>query len=96
MPPIINSHETGKVQENTNSVFVECSGFHLETLQKALNIIITTLADMGGKIYQMNVEYKRKIITPDLTPIKIKLSLGNTNKLLGLNLKEKDLEKLLS
>lgn len=96
MPPIINSHETGKVSENTRDVFVECSGFHLETLQKTLNIIVTTLAEMGGKVYQMNVEYgSKKVVTPNLTPENMKLSLERTNKLLGLDLKEKDLEKLL-
>ncbi|PIN93311.1 phenylalanine--tRNA ligase subunit beta [Candidatus Pacearchaeota archaeon CG10_big_fil_rev_8_21_14_0_10_31_24] len=95
MPPIINSHQTGKVTEKTKDVFVECSGSHYETLEKTLNIIVTTLAEMGGKIYAMELDYGKKTITPNLTPKKMKISLENTNKLLGLNLKEKDLEKLL-
>src|SRR3989344_3399624 len=53
MPPIINSHETGKVTHETKDVFVECSGFDFQILKKTLNIIITTLAEMSGKIYQM-------------------------------------------
>ncbi len=97
MPPIINSHETGKITEQTNSVFIECSGNHFPTLSKTLNIIVTTLADMGGKIYQMNLEYSESNkTTPDLKPKKIKISLDNVNKLLGLELKEKDIEKLLA
>ena len=96
MPPIINSNETGKVTLDTKEVFVECSGFHIETLQRTLNIIVTTLAEMGGKICQMTLDYgKEKITTPDFSPEKLKISLDNTNKLLGLELKEKDLEKLL-
>ena len=95
MPPIINSHETGKVSEETKEIFVECSGFDLETLEKTLNIIVTTLADMGGKIYAMDVKYNKKITTLNLKPEKIKISLEKINELLGLNLKEKDLEKLL-
>jgi phenylalanyl-tRNA synthetase beta chain len=97
MPPIINSHETGKITEQTKEVFIECSGSSLETLKKILNIIVTTLSDMGGEIYAMELDYGKsnKIITPDLKPEKMSLSLENTNKLLGLNLKEKDLEKLL-
>ncbi|MEK6888666.1 MAG: phenylalanine--tRNA ligase subunit beta [Nanoarchaeota archaeon] len=96
MPPIINSHETGKVTEETKDVFIECSGNDLESLKKTLNIITTTLADMGGKVYQMNLQYgKNKIITPDLSARKIKISIDKANSLLGLNLKEKDLEKLL-
>jgi len=95
MPPIINSNETGKITDKTKDVFIEVSGFDLEAQKKALNIIVTALNDMGGKIYAMDVEYEKKIQTPDLTPEKIKISLENTNKLLGLDLKEKDLEKLL-
>ncbi len=96
MPPIINSHTTGKISQNTKEVFIECSGSNLETLQKTLNIIVTTLAEMGGKIFQMHLDYGgKKIITPDLTPQKIKISLENVNKLLGLDLKEKDLDRLL-
>ena len=33
--------------------------------------------------------------SPDLTPEKIKVSLENINKLLGINLKEKDIERIL-
>jgi phenylalanyl-tRNA synthetase beta chain len=95
MPPIINSHETGKITETTNSVFIECSGFDLDILKKTLNIIVTTLADLGGRIYSMELDYGKKEKTPDLSPETLKISLENTNKLLGLNLKEKDLEKLL-
>lgn len=95
MPPIINSHETGKITIETKEVFVECSGSHMPTLMKTLNIIVTTLAAMNGKIFQMELQYENKIVTPNLTPEKIKLNLNNVNKLLGLSLKEKDLEKLL-
>lgn len=95
MPPIINSHETGKITSATKDVFIECSGSDFPTLEKTLNIIVTTLADMDGKIYAMNLDYGKKILTPNLNPEKMKISLENTNKLLGLSLKEKDLEKLL-
>ena len=38
---------------------------------------------------------ENKITTPDLKPEKISINIDNANKLLGLNLKEKDLEKVL-
>jgi len=96
MPPIINSEETGRVTEQTKDVFIECSGNSLDTLNKALNIIVTALAEMNGIICQMCVVYgKQKIITPDLTPQRIKISVENVNSLLGLSLKDKDIEKLL-
>jgi len=96
MPPIINSHKTGKITFNTRDVFIEVSGFDLEIQKKALNILTSALSEIGGKIYQMKVKYSDKTITtPDFTPEKIKLSIENTNKLLGLELKENEVKKLL-
>ncbi|MBW6442265.1 phenylalanine--tRNA ligase subunit beta [Patescibacteria group bacterium] len=94
MPPIINSQLTGKVTKLTKDVFIECSGSDFEILKKCLNIVVSCLAEMGGKIYQMNLFYKKKEITPNLIPEKMDISLENTNKILGLDLKEKDLKKL--
>ncbi|PIN90459.1 phenylalanine--tRNA ligase subunit beta [Candidatus Pacearchaeota archaeon CG10_big_fil_rev_8_21_14_0_10_32_14] len=98
MPPIINSNSTGKVTNETRDVFIECSGFDFEILKKILNIVVTTLADFSDKveIYQMNVHYgKKKEITPDLKPEKMKLNIENVNKLLGLNLNSKQLRGFL-
>ena len=95
MPPIINSQLTGKITKETKDVFIECSGFNFDILKKCLNILITILADMGGEIYQMELKYKKREITPDLIPEKMKISLENTNKLLGANLNEKQLKEFL-
>ncbi len=95
MPPIINSHKTGKVTIETKDVFVECSGFDFESLNKCLNIIVTNLADMGGKIYQMELHYKDKKITPNLNPEKIKINQQNVNELLGIELKEKETKNFI-
>ncbi|MBI3623299.1 phenylalanine--tRNA ligase subunit beta [Candidatus Pacearchaeota archaeon] len=95
MPPIINSQTTGKIGVNTKDVFIECSGFDSFSLSKCLNIVVTALADMGGNIYQMDLKYAKKEITPNLNPEKMKLSISNANKLLGLSLKEKEIKELL-
>lgn len=95
MPPIINSDSTGKVTEKTNQIFIECSGFDFESLSRCLNIIVANFADMGGKVYQMELDYKNKKITPDLSLDKFKLSLEAVNKRLGLKLNEKEVKKLL-
>lgn len=92
MPPIINSELTGKITKETKNIFIECSGFDFQALNKILNILVTMLADMGGEIYQMRVN---KTLTPNLEPEKMKLSIENVNKLLGLNMKEKEIKKLL-
>jgi len=96
MPPIINSHETGKVNKQTKEVFIECSGFDLDVLNKCLAIIVTTFSDLGGKIYEVNLKYGNKTIkTPNLAPEKMKVSLKNVNKLLGLELKDNEVKRLL-
>jgi len=96
MPPIINSHLTGKVTEKTKEVFIECSGFDFRVQSQCLNILITTFADMGAEIYSMDLYYgAKKLTTPDLSSRKMKLDLKHANKLLGLNLKEPQVKKLL-
>ncbi len=95
LPPLINSEETGRVDVETKEVFIECSGNDLEILKKVLNIIVTTLSDMGADIFQMELDYKKRIITPDLTPEQINISVDKMNKLLGLNLKEKEVKTFL-
>ncbi len=96
MPPIINSDKTGRVTDETKDVFVECSGFDFEVLSTCLNMIVTALADMGGEIYSLKLEYSEGTkTTPNLTPSKMKLDLPYVNKRLGLSLSEKDAIKLL-
>ncbi len=94
MPPIINSQMIGKITEETTDIFVECSGFDFNILNKCLSIIVTILAEMGGKIYQMKLHYKDKKITPDLTTEKMKINIHNVNSLLGLSLDDKEIKKL--
>ena len=96
MPPIINSHNIGKISEQTQEVFIECSGFDYDILKKCLNIVVTALADMGGEINSLELHYPRTTyVSPDLEPIPMKVNLGYVNKILGLNLDEKELQKYL-
>lgn len=97
MPPIINSQLTGKVTEKTRDVFVECSGNDFDVLKKCLNILVTAMSDMGGKIYQMELKFGKgkKEITPDLGFEEMKISIENANKLLGLDLNEKQIKGFL-
>jgi phenylalanyl-tRNA synthetase beta chain len=96
MPPIINSQLTGKITEETKELFIECSGFDFKSCKKCLNIITTTFAEMGGKIYQMELKINsKKEITPDLNPSEKSISKENINKLLGTMLTEKQIKNFL-
>ena len=96
MPPIINSHDVGKITESTKDVFIECSGFDFNILKKTLNMIVAALADMGGSIYSMELVYgDDKIITPNLEPEKMEISLNYVKKIIGIDITEDMLKKLL-
>ncbi len=97
MPPIINSHDMGKIEESTQDVFIEATGNDLNKIQKTLNIIVTALHDMGGQVYPIEcIQQNGKSITiPNLEPEKMKFKIEDINKTLGLNLTEQEIKKLL-
>ncbi len=96
MLPYTNSEDTGRIDEDTKEVFVECTGTELENVKVALNILTAMLADMGGDVYSVDVVYSNKTIaTPDLNPWKLKLNLDYVNKVLGLQLGEKQAKMYL-
>jgi len=97
MPPIINSHATGKVSENTTDVLVECTGHDENTLKVLLNILVTAMTDMGGEVYSVQINYPdKKLNTPELDTWEMALDLKYVNKLLGLELRESDVKTLLA
>lgn len=96
MPPIINSEHVGRVDETTTEVFIECSGFDYEVLHTCLIMIVTALADMGGKIYSVTLhDGKKKTVSPDIRPQTMKLDINYLQKRLGITLSKKEIEKLL-
>jgi len=96
MPPIINSENIGKITEQTKDIFIECSGFDFAVLSKCLNIIVCALADMGGQVCSVRLDYQgKKIETPNLKPEEMKIDLDYVNKRIGLELKESEMKKLL-
>jgi phenylalanyl-tRNA synthetase beta chain len=98
MPPIINSEETGRITESTKEVFIECSGHNLFYLKKCINIIISALYEMGGKVYSMNIKdsKERDFVSPDITAEEMKFNISDVEKTLGIKLTEKDVKKYLA
>ncbi len=86
MPPIINSIHT-MVDEKTKNLFIDITGTDDKTINEALNIVVTSLADRGGKIQLVKVKYPdREIETPRLGTGMMNLELNYVNKLLGIKL----------
>jgi phenylalanyl-tRNA synthetase beta chain len=57
MPPIINSNDLGRITETTENLFVEVTGTHKLTTIQTLNIMITALADRGGRMCSVEIIY---------------------------------------
>jgi phenylalanyl-tRNA synthetase beta chain len=87
-PPIINGELT-RVVEDTQNLFIDVTGTELNAISRSLNVLVTALADMGGAVETVRVEYSDQVmVTPDLTPQKMKLRVDYSNKRLGLNFSE--------
>jgi len=91
MPPIINSHDTGKVDISTKDLFVETTGNNLSAVLNAFHILISALYEMGGSIYSVECIQKdgKKIIAPNFSREKKEFSIEDINKTLGITLPEK-------
>jgi phenylalanyl-tRNA synthetase beta chain len=87
-PPIINGELT-RVDEDTRNLFIDVTGTELNAISRSLNVLVTALSDMGGTIESVRVEYPDEVlVTPDLSPQKMKLRVGYANEMLGLKLSE--------
>ncbi len=100
MPPIINSEKTGRVDNSTREVFVECSGTDINALKKALSILVSVLADMRGEIYRVRVEYGKAykgmvVESPEMNPGEMRLDIGYASKILGVTLDQEKVRALL-
>jgi phenylalanyl-tRNA synthetase beta chain len=95
MPPIINGELT-RVDVETRNFFLDVTGPDLRAVKQSLNVLVTALADMGGIIESVKVKYPDKtIVSPDLTPQKMKLRRSYANELLGLRLSENKIVECL-
>ncbi len=99
LPPVINSHDLGKVTSDTKNILVEVTGTGADVVNDTLKIVVTALSDRGGRIYSCQVEYpygtQRKIVTPNLASKEATLSVDYVNELLGTNLTPLEVARLL-
>ena len=93
-PPIINGILT-TVTDDTKNLFLDLTGTDFKAVNLALNILSTTLADMGSKIESVKVNYENRenIITPNLNPEKWEVEVSYINSYLGLNLSSEEMIK---
>lgn len=96
LPPLINSHDTGKVETYHKNLFVEVSGHNEHHLNSVLTTLVSVLQVMGGEIESMQVEYAHENYTYELNlDPKIKtVSREYISSLIGVKLQNKDIIKL--
>ncbi len=100
-PPIINSEET-KVTIDTKRVVIDVTGESLVTVHQTLNMLVSALADRGGIIEQVTIQYPWEIegrgnviITPDVNPPTYTVDVNYLKKRSGLNLPTSKIKQLL-
>jgi len=94
-PPIINGILT-TVTESTSNIFLDITGLDLQGCKHAANIIATLLAERGGEIYTVKVEYQdQTLVTPELEPQVHELKTDYVNRMLATNLSSQDLSDCL-
>jgi len=86
MPPIINSEHT-RIDEATDSIFVDVTATETKAMNEVLNILATTFADRGAEIYKVENKYPDRVVEmPNLSPWTLELKTDYVNGLLGLDL----------
>jgi len=98
-PPVINSDDLGRITENAHNVLIEVTGTSYETVLNTLNMMVTSLADRGGKIFatQVNYPYKeqKSVVTPQLETKTMRIDLAEIKQLFGFKLTLKEVTELL-
>lgn len=95
MPPIINSDDT-RVSSETRHVLIDVTGTDKRLIESVLNILVTNLAERGGRLEQVTIEYDYSTnITPDLRSEKSELGIDFTCKMLGLTLSREEIMECL-
>ncbi len=90
-PPIINGELT-RVKEETSDLFIEVTGLD-PAVSIALNIVVASLAERGGKIESVTIDGKME--TPKLEPGTMKLQGSEVEELLGIRLTYEDIKHCL-
>jgi phenylalanyl-tRNA synthetase beta chain len=97
-PPIINSNDLGRVTNDTKNILVEVTGTMNEVVLNTLKIVTLSLVDRGGKAYAAKICYPHRrleIVTPNFDNAQMDLTVDYANKILGLELKAKQIAEML-
>jgi phenylalanyl-tRNA synthetase beta chain len=94
-PPVINGTVT-QLEEGVGDIFVDVTGTSRREVEACLNIIATTLAEMGGRLESVTVRHAgREERFPKLEPSRERIDVKLIDGLLGLRLRPETIYGLL-
>lgn len=82
-PPIINSKKS-EVTKETRNIFIDVTGTDEESVKNTLKIIAAALADRGGKVYGVNLDFNgEKVTTPNFDPEVKEIKKKDMERIIG-------------
>ena len=98
MPPIINSNDLGQIDNTATNILIEVTGTDHKTVNNVLKIMSLDLADRGGKIYSVAIDYSFRTLerTPDFKSFETRIKISDVNGVLGTQLSAKEIAILLN
>ena len=95
-PPVINGVLT-TVTDTTTNILLDLTGTDLRAVTYSMNIMVTTFADMGGKVESAKViSYDgTEKLYPDLSPTKWTIKEKYINSYVGINLSTEEITNCL-
>lgn len=94
-PPVINGRLT-TVTTETGDLLLDATGSDMESVAATMAILVTALAERGGRIESVTMKYGSKsVVTPDLSPRKGAVALSKAESLLGVKVGPKDAVRYL-
>ncbi len=93
-PPIINGILT-TVTDSTKNLFLDLTGTDFKSVNIAINILSTMLADTGAKLESVKMIYQgeKEFYTPNLEATNWEVDMAYVNDYIGLNLKADEMIK---
>jgi phenylalanyl-tRNA synthetase, beta subunit len=84
-PPIINGVLT-TVTTGSKNLFIDVTGTDEKAVKGALDIVVTSLAERGGRIECVNMKGVVSRVSPDLSSQNASISVKKAEKFIGVNL----------
>jgi phenylalanyl-tRNA synthetase beta chain len=98
LPPVINSNDLGNVNGNTKNLLIEVTGTDNAAVSIVLGLVVSALAEHGGKIYSTTIKYKhskKSETCPKLEPFEFEIKRSFVETKLGIKLSMREISKIL-